>query len=416
MIITHFLFALFIAFVFSFFLAAAHRRRNPSALMGFLYFFMLLFFTIWAINVWVNTAEMHSRSIIWLPLLLVGLLVALLMCAMMPLLRKGDNVAQRTNAKKEATNQEEQRSVATLFGLFFWLLIIVAIAAIVAGYSVGEIIYVPAYAKSASPARQFDFTFEGEGKKFGTYLSTRYGANDIWLAYSDDGESYNDVFTGCAIRRQEWKDAYSAKYEEGKIVIEYRRAVDNGKKAREEHFEATLAEMKRDKDGDGLTDIVEKRLTTDLSKPDSDGDGTKDGADKNPLAASRDELSGEQKIWRAAFDQFYIDPEGDSFRGIVLIVFKSEKDFIEFSEKDDCVLLAMTEKQVGNFKKDIGHGVPCVYFDEITEKPAVGEKDRIDLEMHLYVLPLAARGYVLTLEKQEDGSWLLIEKKTKWIA
>lgn len=47
------------------------------------------------------------------------------------------------------------------------------------------------------------------------------------------------------------------------------------------------AQLTKDSDGDGLTDVVEKWLGLDPAKVDTDGDGLSDGVDKNPLAKPR---------------------------------------------------------------------------------------------------------------------------------
>ena len=45
-----------------------------------------------------------------------------------------------------------------------------------------------------------------------------------------------------------------------------------------------LEDLRRDSDGDGLTDVTEKCLTTDPARPDTDGDGLADLVDPHPLA------------------------------------------------------------------------------------------------------------------------------------
>ncbi|MBC6981282.1 hypothetical protein [Caulobacter sp. 17J80-11] len=52
-------------------------------------------------------------------------------------------------------------------------------------------------------------------------------------------------------------------------------------------LEASLAELERDGDADGLTDAAERRLGLDPANPDSDGDGLKDGADPIPAVARK---------------------------------------------------------------------------------------------------------------------------------
>lgn len=59
--------------------------------------------------------------------------------------------------------------------------------------------------------------------------------------------------------------------------------------------------FRKDSDGDGLTDLAEKRLGTDPSKADTDGDGDNDQVDPWPNAAPR-ELSDREKAMEAVFE------------------------------------------------------------------------------------------------------------------
>ena len=63
--------------------------------------------------------------------------------------------------------------------------------------------------------------------------------------------------------------------------------------------------LSQDSDGDGLTDIMEKRLGTDPQNADSDGDGLSDSEDRNPLAPPRPPITDEEKIMVASFEALY---------------------------------------------------------------------------------------------------------------
>lgn len=63
-----------------------------------------------------------------------------------------------------------------------------------------------------------------------------------------------------------------------------------------------LAGLRRDSDGDGLTDVEEGRLATDPADPDSDHDGLPDGVDPAPLGAAKPKTP-EQEVRVAAYEQ-----------------------------------------------------------------------------------------------------------------
>ncbi len=61
------------------------------------------------------------------------------------------------------------------------------------------------------------------------------------------------------------------------------------------------ASIRKDTDGDGLTDLVELRLGTDPNRRDTDGDGVPDALDPCPNAASR-ALNDDEKIVAACVE------------------------------------------------------------------------------------------------------------------
>lgn len=68
--------------------------------------------------------------------------------------------------------------------------------------------------------------------------------------------------------------------------------------------------IRSDRDGDGLTDLVEARLGLDAHKKDTDGDGVPDGIDLCPNAKPRP-IGDREKIMRAAIDAFHFaQPQG----------------------------------------------------------------------------------------------------------
>ena len=264
--------------------------------------------------------------------------------------------------------------------------------------------------KPASDNDRFDYTFEAEGKKFGTFLSSRYGPNDIWLAYSKDGKEYTELFTGCAMMPDSWNDAYTAAYADGKIVILYERVTAEGTDAVQIRFVASLPEIERDSDKDGLTDLVEQRFMTNPTIADTDWDGKKDGEDMNPLASSTIRLEERQRIWKAAFEQYpkkYPDllqwPE-DTF---IMAVFESELDYFELPGRKEYVLPATNEHTM-RFARQFGYSFVRVCFGSVSSLASREGMRRVCFEFEIHIRPRFGRGYKLILEEQE-GSWTLVD-------
>lgn len=105
----------------------------------------------------------------------------------------------------------------------------------------------------------------------------------------------------------------------------------------------TLAELNKDSDHDGLTDLIEKRLFTDPNDPDTDHDGRKDGVDNNPLAATSppDETN---RLLQAVFSALFSgDPNPDP---IVVVVEKSNwQEFLGTHARVLCMTKAEYIKQ-----------------------------------------------------------------------
>lgn len=70
-----------------------------------------------------------------------------------------------------------------------------------------------------------------------------------------------------------------------KLMSQYGQLQQNSQGSMSKTLTFSLAALRKDSDGDGLPDVVEKRLGTDPLKADTDGDGIPDEQDANPLAA-----------------------------------------------------------------------------------------------------------------------------------
>jgi hypothetical protein len=93
-----------------------------------LFFFSVLFLATWAGGVWITQYGPLIHGVAWLSFMAVGFTIALLLANLMA---SGKNPC-RTMA--ERSNLPEGQVSRSLFGIFFWLLTIVLIVAIVLAY------------------------------------------------------------------------------------------------------------------------------------------------------------------------------------------------------------------------------------------------------------------------------------------
>jgi len=140
-----------------------------------------------------------------------------------------------------------------------------------------------------------------DGRHWGLLESGAIGNyHDLWLAEKVDGQWVHPYFTAMSngqSGRRRPDDKTSESTFEGKKVSELVAG------AWFSTFVPNKA-IRKDTDGDGLTDLVEARLGTDPKKADTDGDGDPDGVDPWPNAAPR-ELSDAEKVIAAAFEARY---------------------------------------------------------------------------------------------------------------
>jgi hypothetical protein len=123
MVFLDLIYVLVITLVLTAIFAVGFRRQRTWPVV--LVFFVILFLATWAVGVWITPAAALPGAS-WVPYLIVGLLFALLLTALIPLSR-----TLRSDQTKEA---EEKAIAIVVFDLFFWILVIGLIAAIIVRY------------------------------------------------------------------------------------------------------------------------------------------------------------------------------------------------------------------------------------------------------------------------------------------
>ena len=127
MVFSDLLFVLLITLVLTAIFVVGFRRQRTGQIIAM--FFVILFLATWAVGLWIVPVGPKVFGVPWVSYLIAGLLMALLLTALVPL-------AKSRRAKDETTTESEEKTVAiAVFDLFFWILIIALIAAIILRYT-----------------------------------------------------------------------------------------------------------------------------------------------------------------------------------------------------------------------------------------------------------------------------------------
>jgi hypothetical protein len=115
-----------------------------------------------------------------------------------------------------------------------------------------------------------------------------------------------------------------------------------------------LADLERDRDADGLTDIEEQRLITDAWDPDTDGDGVRDGEDRSPLGSAGPTTAADE-VWVAAYRSVIRPAATDS-----LVVAVRSGSRLEVGGEPSGRLLVLREDELGLYQRRFGLRAPMV--------------------------------------------------------
>ncbi len=137
-----FILVFFIAFLLVAILAAAGRGRFGEGWAGILWLFALILLVTWALGVWLVPVGPPLWGVSWVPFLVVAIFVVLLIAAIAEPTRRWPKThgarkpLPSAEGETEPMGEREETEAAAMLGcgIFFWILIIVAIVAIVARY------------------------------------------------------------------------------------------------------------------------------------------------------------------------------------------------------------------------------------------------------------------------------------------
>jgi hypothetical protein len=118
------IFALLVAFVFAGIFSFLLNYRGPWG--KFWAFFLIIFLGVWAASLWVYPVGPLWYDVAWIPLLFVGLLIALLLSA-------ATFPTTARKIKETDYKSEENELLVSSVGIFFWLIAAVFTIAIIIG-------------------------------------------------------------------------------------------------------------------------------------------------------------------------------------------------------------------------------------------------------------------------------------------
>lgn len=127
--------AIVVALVFSTLLTWLFRWQRPDregAGAAFMFLFVVTFLAVWAGGAWIEPFGPIVGGVALMPFIIVGFIMALIFLALVP-------PPRRPRSRKEAIDQAEARAAAqvgaeAIIGAFFWVLLVVLLAAAIARY------------------------------------------------------------------------------------------------------------------------------------------------------------------------------------------------------------------------------------------------------------------------------------------
>ena len=127
--------AVLIALIFSMILVGVFGWQRPNREgtgPAMVFLFLLLLVVVWAGGIWMEPVGPIIWGIAWIPFLVIGFLAALVVLAVIP--------PRRPRTRREAVQQAEaqektEAGVDAAISVFFWLLVVLLIVAIIVRYT-----------------------------------------------------------------------------------------------------------------------------------------------------------------------------------------------------------------------------------------------------------------------------------------
>ena len=133
MFFAEFILAFFIALLLSLALGLGLGWERPGARAGIgsvVFLFVILFLITWAVGSWARPFGPAIWGVYWVPFLIGGILIALLLAAVVP-------PGKPRNRREAIEKAEMQTGAEAVLGAFFWVMVVVVAVAVIARYALG---------------------------------------------------------------------------------------------------------------------------------------------------------------------------------------------------------------------------------------------------------------------------------------
>lgn len=240
---------------------------------------------------------------------------------------------------------------------------------------------------------------DGDGGRWVAYHSTYAGGQaDLWLAHlGADGRLLSrPLLTGLQVPFG--PPGFDLQAQRDALVV---------RSAGLQPQQVRLSELARDSDGDGLTDVEERRLRLDPHQADSDGDGLGDSEDPAPNARLSQPASEDQRLQLALFEQLF-RVHGEGARPGTLVVVGD--DALEWRGRGSLTLTLSAEEAIELQKEATVDGIAYLTMKPIAPDQADGCSPRTADErafgVDFYIGGLNAVGYCALMRRLGERWWL----------
>ena len=272
----------------------------------------------------------------------------------------------------------------------------------------------------------------------GEYENLFFGESGIWVAYSEDnGETWSYYYTGIVQRQPlfvKWYSSYPLINEQGDLQIEacllrqtslfihpgpgpsYQLAKDGLL------LTLDLETLRKDSDGDGLTDIVEAKFRTDPNNADTDGDGIPDNLDLNPRYASQ--RTDKSVIYEAVLNEVQIPFWGEDEEETILPIDATPETHYTV-DTTETILIVTDDPSLQNIQPK-SYRVIILTKEEYESNPRYFENDLNDMsftplfkvdgkkDTYLFSFNFNTWGASYWVKKTDKG-WIIV-MTSQWIS